>query len=578
MSSDVFISYRRDQVDFARTIQAHLQQARLSVWLDSDELRAEDFGATIQREIQECGTVVVLLTPGYLQRCREDAADYCGKELRWARQYSKKVVLVRQSYEVNISVAEFPTDLAVLARLNALTCAQEYFPEFIRRLVDAVEPLPRPDPASLADAAWAEMSKTLLEPAYQDWQVSRIRRLHPEVGGSALSAVVAMPTIAGREYAVVCYPAASGAVPFEHDLIAPRRPIKRAPNLVSEDSGIELPPWITAQPGGEMRAEYYRLLRDGRRVRRWNMRGFALQGLEIDSGGAVTGCRAVMCTYGENCLSSHLLGFDLYQAFRDERELTYGLRPKLKLGLDGPGGPGEVLALGDWPGFFPLISVQAIVLVAPEAGHGGGWRLLAMERGNRVAAASGFWQFPPAGGFEIYGTESDSDFHVGRQFDLRLALVREFLEEVYGDKDLTCEDPTTASAGMEGLPGFQAAMSALEEGRLVIHFLGVVTELVGLRSEFTFVMIIKDRKLLELRYDVQESPGMRRRAGWLGGSVEAERVHELRLSDALELFDPNYSWNPSSAGAAILFSNLVNDRDSWLCRAYPTLPEFQLPL
>jgi hypothetical protein len=308
------------------------------------------------------------------------------------------------------------------------------------------------------------------------------------------------------------------------------------------------------------------------------MRGFALCGLDLDAKQQVSAYRARLCTYGENCLTSHLLGYQLYARYRSERDagaqgVHDDLRPKMRvLG----GAASEVLSLAQDAKFFPLISVQGLVVFRNSATRDN-WQILAMERGAKVAAASGFWQFPPAGGFEIYGTESESRLHIKKQFDIRLALIREFLEEVFGDLDMTCEDQKGAREGHEGSRGFQQVMKSIERETMGIHFLGVVTDLASLRSEFSFLIVIEDPEIFGLNYLVNDPESGQRIAKWKCGSHESKRIHSLDFDDVRDVLDPGSAWNPSSIGLLKLFADLTRQPDGWLKQRYPGMPELVLP-
>jgi len=370
----------------------------------------------------------------------------------------------------------------------------------------------------------------------------------------------------GKRYPIACYPGAQGSVPFSHNLIGKpqvtMRQVGVLPDLTVNKRAV-VPGWVRSMRGGAMRQRYFALLSHAHRVRRWNMRGFALSHLAFDAAHRVSGYGATLCTYGENCLTSHALSYALYLRHRDGIAPLY--RPDFSISDARPGDAA----------FFPLISVQAMILYKADADDADSWTMIGMERGTGVAAAAGFWQFPPAGGFEIYGKEDDGPDHVLAQFDMRLALIREFLEEIYGDTEMACEFPDTAGADHSGSEGYQFVLDQLEGNRLHIHFLGVVTELVNLRSEFSFAIVIDCiRDFERLKYRVE--PG-NSQAKWLKGSSESKRLHKFPVARIARHMTPDKVWNPPSIGMLKLLADCSADQGGWLRCAYPDFPLIDLP-
>jgi len=349
---------------------------------------------------------------------------------------------------------------------------------------------------------WADLGKVERSEEYRFWLVRHLQQtLGPQLGDEAF------PEVGGVVYPVLIHEAATPEQPFTHEpakdgLLSPLRD----PGEVVYVSGRpQAPDWITS----DTQRRYFELLVASQSVRRWNMRGFALQSLELDERGRVIGSTSTLSTYGENCLTSHVLGYELMTHFVGEEECV---RPELQYCEQAKE---KSLCFSIEQGFYPLISVQALVVIK---GRRDDWTALVMQRSQDVAAAAGFWQFPPAGGFEILGSEDEDAFVVRRQFDLRQALIREFLEEVYGDDDLT--SAADVNPELVGSPGYRLVMDAIEDGQLTIHLLGVVTDLVSLRPEFSFLIVIDDPDLRKREYQTETGNWAR----WLRRSSEAKRI------------------------------------------------------
>jgi WD40 repeat protein len=87
-SSNVFISYRRKDVEFVRQLaQAFTAQGR-EVWVDWEDIPpgVADFSREIQSGIEGANSFVVVLSPDFLD------SEYCLSELRYAAELNKRII------------------------------------------------------------------------------------------------------------------------------------------------------------------------------------------------------------------------------------------------------------------------------------------------------------------------------------------------------------------------------------------------------------------------------------------------------------------------------------------------------
>ena len=539
MVSNVFISYRRDSHAMARSIAERLTREGFSVFLDADRMRQGDFEKQVSESVATCDVLLALITNGSLDRCREDPQDYCRMEMALALEYHKPVVLVAEDRHVELGEQAFPPELVELARLNALFYSHERFDDFMVQVFEYLEATP----SSILVERWRNNTTVEQSQEFRSWLVARLRDSIPGLPGAEV-----FPIIAGQEYPVVVQRAVSPWRPFnhsqsEHELQLPLRD----PNEITyRHERPETPGWIV----GEHQLEYFELLRASRSVKRWNLRGFALTKLILNNDGHIVGSKSTLSTYGENCLTSHVLKHQLIAEYLGQSHRMD--RPSLALESSGN-------VIVRWDGaFFPLISVQAILLINDVQE---GPKTLVMQRSEDVAAMAGFWQFPPAGGFEILGTEDEDPFVVRRQFDLLQALLRELLEEVWGDDDLTSAGEVNPE--LAGSTGYRMMREAIAQGRIAVHLLGVVTDAVSLRPEFSFLVVVEDPSVKQIEYQTDSGSAAR----WLRRSSEARRMFEFTLSEVDSHMKDDGPWNPSSAGLYQLLSEAIQDR--WVGELYP---------
>lgn len=88
-NSDVFVSYRRKDVDFVKKVVAELQTAGKEVWVDWEDIPPGSVGFTddIKHGIENANTFVAILSPDYID------STYCiDLELAYADQLNKKII------------------------------------------------------------------------------------------------------------------------------------------------------------------------------------------------------------------------------------------------------------------------------------------------------------------------------------------------------------------------------------------------------------------------------------------------------------------------------------------------------
>ena len=89
---DIFISYRReDGQQYARILQLELQKRGYLVFLDYDELTDGIFGENIRRAIEYAPIFIAILSPHYLDRCKNEH-DWVRGELLLAIKLNKHFI------------------------------------------------------------------------------------------------------------------------------------------------------------------------------------------------------------------------------------------------------------------------------------------------------------------------------------------------------------------------------------------------------------------------------------------------------------------------------------------------------
>jgi hypothetical protein len=102
--------------------------------MDVEDLKSGRFDVALLREIEEATDVVVIMTPGCLDRCKNED-DWLRQEVRHAIKCHRNIVpIFARGFEMP-SPTTLPSDIAELLTYNGLTPASEMFEASIDRLV-----------------------------------------------------------------------------------------------------------------------------------------------------------------------------------------------------------------------------------------------------------------------------------------------------------------------------------------------------------------------------------------------------------------------------------------------------------
>mmetsp|Transcript_11271 Transcript_11271/g.25669 ORF Transcript_11271/g.25669 Transcript_11271/m.25669 type:complete len:706 (+) Transcript_11271:148-2265(+) len=111
---DLFLSHlQRNGQDAIISMQMFLQQAQpsIKIFIDLDVDMRGDLSGTLEEGVKKCGAFIFFITDGILK------SEWCMRELRWAVQYDKNIVLVRETderhggIEMNMFLQQVPADL-----------------------------------------------------------------------------------------------------------------------------------------------------------------------------------------------------------------------------------------------------------------------------------------------------------------------------------------------------------------------------------------------------------------------------------------------------------------------------------
>ncbi len=266
--------------------------------------------------------------------------------------------------------------------------------------------------------------------------------------------------------------------------------------------------------------EYSNIL-DGN-IRFPNRPGYMLDEILTDSEGCFDKMRVHIGTYAETVFTSHVLEYELYQAYlqfahedfsnpniwkRIKQE--FPIRNRIHAGIDTISDPEYVetmrrsLLKGD--GRESMLSVQMLVVVKSKRSNK--YEVKLIQRSNKVAIKPGLYQFIPSGGFEILNDSEDDEYdeiELQENFSPGCAIFREYLEELFNIPEF--EGGGTGSIEQRLLqdPRIRIIEKMMKEGKADLHFLGSIIDLAVLRHELSFVLVFHEDIYSEMQLIANE--------------------------------------------------------------------------
>ena len=133
----IFISYRRDGGDvMARFLYEMLSYKGYRVFYDSETMSTGRFDKKIYRIIEECQDVIIVLSPGCLERCREEG-DWFRLEITYAMEKEKPIIPIQMdNFEMPDDEAKenYPEKIRDFLYFNAFHLSMADFEAHLRRI------------------------------------------------------------------------------------------------------------------------------------------------------------------------------------------------------------------------------------------------------------------------------------------------------------------------------------------------------------------------------------------------------------------------------------------------------------
>lgn len=370
--------------------------------------------------------------------------------------------------------------------------------------------------------------QNLYEPKYIEWQKDAIDILYSDL--------LKQQDI---HFSTLCFENASSKITEEYESISiPVDPLpypfknlcnKNELRTVCFNPDQESQKGIQKSKCSKVQWHYYKMVRDS--IRYPKRIGYMLDNICMESYSKYSVC-AHSGMYEDNVLESHFLEYELYKAFCKTKKLKQinkvdllSLLPQRKRIHDSfiqkYNDESRVLLSGEFR--ESLLGVQMLVLVR---NYNNSYDLLRIRRSSDVAAKPGYLQFVPSGGFEAIGDGTDFDTQWDN-YSIKKALFRELLEECFGiDEDDAKFSSNSVSPDRiyqnTKIKELVAMLDKEGQPNAKLEFCGFSMNLVGLRQELCFILVIEDSQF----------------ASQLISNYESR--HAIHLIDILNIENPDF--------------------------------------
>ncbi len=141
MRYDVFVSYRRSGGEHtAKLIRDSLTERGYNVFFDVESLRSGQFNTKLYSVIEECKDFVIVLSPGALDRCA-DEADWVRREIEHALKTNKNIIpILLRDFTFP---KKLPISIEKLPYMNGIEANSQFFDAFISKLQTFLSSKPR---------------------------------------------------------------------------------------------------------------------------------------------------------------------------------------------------------------------------------------------------------------------------------------------------------------------------------------------------------------------------------------------------------------------------------------------------
>ncbi|WP_442596609.1 hypothetical protein [Neobacillus sp. D3-1R] len=294
---------------------------------------------------------------------------------------------------------------------------------------------------------------------------------------------------------------------------------------------------------------YFKIMRGT--IRRPNLVGFELDEYVLNDKNEITGFKANVCQYKHTVLTSHILEYELFKTYKKTKmKLTHLSKDEIvkKLPYRNQIHKGQtnndLIIKGH--NRHSLLSVQMMVVGFHEKYNQ--YCTLIFKRSKEVAIKPNYWHIIPAGGFEIFEKEGTVNKYIIKQnFDVELALFRELIEEVFNGKDYEANETGEVNEIIHRHPDIVDLEAMLQNGEAKLEFLGNVTDLLSLRPELSFLLVVDNPAFFKKNFKI---------------NFEGIDLQVVPVNDLQNLLEDELLY-PSSAGLLALAkeSELMKERN-----------------
>jgi len=462
---DVFISYRRKTGSmFASVLEKFLEeeQGYEDVFFDKKSLREGPFDQHIDEAIDTSIYFLLVLTKGDLDNCLlHPENDWILHEV--SRAFERGKIIIPLLFSDDFVFPDAPKG-SVLDKLKYQNGIAIKSGEGIEVLEEKLPGFMKEHPAK---ALAKEYAKGILEKDFLAWQIASLKAIY----GADFPLLQEL----GQESPAFCLAASPEIIfPFE--------------GLSSNGAILPLEKTLPFEES-PFYADFRKI--NGPNIHYPDLYGYTNQGFVYDASGKVKGLKVRPRTYKETVYTCHILQYEMYRLYQEygkDKILSLDQCPLRKKIHQGYSMKDVVINGANRSALHDVI--VAVMVPNPNSGE---YEIAGANRSFDVATYPGYYDFIPAGGFELYELENRQSWDtVQKNFSVVSALYREFSEELFDDESFGKATGDDDFNRLFKCPEVRSLIGLIRERKAQFVFLGVVFDLLTLRQTLCFALRVDD--------------------------------------------------------------------------------------
>ena len=228
-------------------------------------------------------------------------------------------------------------------------------------------------------------------------------------------------------------------------------------------------------------------------VKRPNNIGYAIKNMKFDENGMFKSFTAYPCTFRDTLITCFYLEYEIYRDYlknknkKENKLKDVKVRLKERSLVHSGYSEDEIFRTGK--NRNAMLSVQALIVFKSHIDRE--YKTILIKRSTNVSYAPNTWQIIPCGYFETY-EKSNTEYTIKNNFDPTLAILREFLEELFNFEEYIENEDGRPIENITQNEYSLYILDKIEKRTASFIFLGSVLDVITLTHKLSYLLIVDD--------------------------------------------------------------------------------------